>query len=171
MKILVTYSSLTGNTEKVALAVKDGLPEDASLIKVNQELEPDNFDLIFVGFWVDKGVADQAAKIFLEKVKNKKIAFLFTLGAYPDSDHAKQVALETEKLLLGQDNQVLGHFGCHGKVDPNLLEKMKKMLPEGHPHATMTPERQARLDEAAKHPNEQDLQNAKNFAQQIMTKV
>jgi hypothetical protein len=56
-------------------------------------------------------------------------------------------------------------------VDPKLLEKMKKMLPPDDPHVKLTPERQARLDEAAKHPNEEDCGKAEAFAREIAAKL
>jgi hypothetical protein len=107
----------------------------------------------------------------IEKVRGKAAAFFFTLGAYPDSAHADEVAAATGKLLAEGGNRTLGHFRCQGKVDPNLLERMKKMLPPDHPHARMTDERKARLDEAAKHPDEADLRRAAAFAAELPGKI
>ncbi|MDR0355631.1 MAG: flavodoxin family protein [Deltaproteobacteria bacterium] len=163
MKTLVVYSSLTNNTKKVAEAAASAI-EGAELRPVSEDPNPNDFDLILVGFWVDKGLPDAATKVYLEKIKGKKAAFFFTLGAYPDSDHADDVRLATEEILKKGGNEILGSFRCQGKVDPALLERMKKMLPPDHPHAQMTEERKARLAEAAKHPNEEDLAKAADFA-------
>ena len=171
MKILVVYSTLTGNTKKVAEGVFSALPEGSECHDVKQAPAPDGYDLILPGFWVDKGHADKAMLDYFEKIESKKTAFFFTLGAYPDSEHADEVAADTAKRLAENGNQALGHFRCQGKVDPELLERMKKMLPPDHPHAQMTPERQARLDEAAKHPDEQDVANARAFAQDLLSKL
>ena len=51
-------------------------------------------------------------------------------------------------------NEVLGTFICQGRIDPAVLEMMRKMASAAHP---MTPERQARIREAEKHPDEADL--------------
>ncbi|MDL2260222.1 flavodoxin family protein [Deltaproteobacteria bacterium OttesenSCG-928-K17] len=163
MKALVIYSTLTGNTKKVAEGILAGLPEGSALADVKDSPSPEAYDLVVPGFWVDQGHADKAMLAYFENLKNKKAAFFFTLGAYPDSEHADEVAADTEKRLKENGNTVLGHFRCQGKVDPKLLERMKQMLPPDHPHAQMTPERKARLDEAAKHPDDQDLARAKDF--------
>ncbi|MDR2443587.1 MAG: flavodoxin family protein [Deltaproteobacteria bacterium] len=174
-KVLVVYSSLTDNTKKVAEAISAAIPgsELASVDKTELDELKDlsGYEAIIVGFWVDKGRADPKTLKFFEKLKNQTTAFFFTLGAYPDTKHADDVASSTEKLLTEGGNKVLGHFRCQGKVDPNLLEKMKKMLPPDHPHSQMTPERQARLDEAAKHPNEEDFQKAAAFARDTLSKI
>lgn len=169
MKSLVVYSTLTGNTKKIAQALAEALPGGAECHDLKDNPNPDDFELILPGFWVNRGHADEASLAYFAKIRNKKVAFFFTLGAYPDSEHAGEVARDTEKRLAENGNQILGHFRCQGKVDPELLDKMKKMLPPDHPHAQMTPERQARLDEAAKHPNETDLVNARQFITNLLT--
>ncbi|MDR1658282.1 MAG: flavodoxin family protein [Deltaproteobacteria bacterium] len=170
MKILVAYSSLTGNTQKVAEAVRNSLPTGTVLASV-KEADPEGFDLVFIGFWVDKGRADSSTRSFMGKLKNQQTAFFFTLGAYPDSAHAQEVADNTSQELLAGGNKILGFFRCQGKVDPGLLEKMKTMLPPDNPHVKMTPERQAMLTEASRHPNEEDFEAAKSFVQNILAKT
>lgn len=169
MKILIVYSTLTNNTKMVAESMLTALPEGAACFEVGQAPEPEGYDLVMPGFWVDKGRADAAMRAYFQKIKNRKVAFFFTLGAYPDSAHADEVATATTAELEG--NQILGHFRCQGKVDPKLLERMAKMdLGSGNPHA-MTPERQARLDEAAKHPNETDFEKARAFAREMVARL
>ena len=75
---------------------------------------------------------------------------------------------DTKQRLLEGKNEVLGHFRCQGKVDPKLLERMKQM--SGTPHQD-SPERQARLAEAAKHPNAEDCMAAEAFAMDILKAV
>ncbi|MDR0882193.1 MAG: flavodoxin family protein [Candidatus Adiutrix sp.] len=170
MKTIVVYSSLTGNTRRVAEGLLPALPEGTLCVNVQEAPEPVGFDLVLPGFWVDRGQADAAMLGYLAKMKNCRTGFFFTLGAYPDSPHADEVAADTAKRLAEGGNQVLGHFRCQGRVDPALLERMKTMLPPDHPHVQMTPERQARLDEAAKHPDELDLERARAFARDLQIK-
>ena len=65
---------------------------------------------------VDKGTANAGSARYMETVKNKKIGLFGTLGAYPDSDHAKQCMKKARALVQG--NEILGEFLCQGKVDP-----------------------------------------------------
>ncbi|QTA37533.1 flavodoxin family protein [Thermosipho ferrireducens] len=170
MKILLTYSSRTGNTEKVAKAIYEVMPEGTTFKKmktVDELLE--QHDFIILGCWIDRGTANKEALEFIKKVKNKKVAFFFTLGAYPDSKHAKDSADRIRNLLKENNNEVLGEFYCQGKIDPKLTEKFKS-LPLDHPH-TMTPERLKRHEEAAKHPDEKDLSRAKETFINIVKKM
>ena len=59
MKTLVIYSSLTGNTKKLAQAIANEM-EDTEIISVDEFRVSmmDNFDFFMIGYWVDKGVCD-----------------------------------------------------------------------------------------------------------------
>lgn len=157
MKSLIVYSSLTGNTRKVAEAIREVLGEEAALFPVENAPDPAAYDWVAVGFWVDKGTADKKAQAYLEAIRSKPVALFATLGAYPDSEHAAS-SLKNAAALLDGSNQLLGTFICQGKVDPRLIEQFKN-FPAGHPHA-LTPERLERHREAAKHPDAKDLQTA-----------
>lgn len=168
MKHLIVYSSVTGNTKKVAEAIARTFDGTADLCPVEAAPPADGYDLVAVGFWVDRGTADQKAQAYLRSIHGKKVALFATLGAYPDSEHAAK-SLQNAAALLAADNELIGTFICQGKVTPRLLEKFKD-LPAGHPHA-MTPEREARHREAAKHPDETDLRNAQAFIREIIAKT
>lgn len=158
MKTLIVYSSLTGNTKMVAEAIHEVFGAEADIFPVEQAPAVAGYDLVAVGFWVDRGTTDQKTQAYLSGLKHKKVALFATLGAYPDSEHARN-SLKNAAALLEEGNQLVGDFICQGKVDSKLIEGFKK-LPEGHPHG-MNPERVARLHEAAKHPDQADLVNAK----------
>ncbi|HOG33517.1 MAG TPA: flavodoxin family protein [Petrotogaceae bacterium] len=169
MRSLLLYSTLTGNTEKVAKAVYETMPQGTELKKASNSEEPSDYDVIVIGFWVDRGTADEKILKFVEKTRGKKVAFFFTLGAYPDSPHAVKTAKDFEELLKKNDNEVLGYFMCQGRIDPKLTEKFKD-LPKDHPHA-MTEERRKRHEEASKHPDENDLTAAKKVFSDIFSKL
>jgi flavodoxin len=165
MSALVVHSSKTSNTEKVAKAIHGVFPKGTDLYRVEDAPPPDDYDLIALGFWVDKGQPDEAAKNYITKIKNKNVALFMTLGAYPDSDHARK-SMQSAVDSLNKDNTVLGTFTCHGKIADNLVKSMAT-LPAGHPHS-MSPERKARLEEAAKHPDQKDFDNARATFTQII---
>ncbi|SCY58996.1 flavodoxin family protein [Desulfoluna spongiiphila] len=158
MKSLIVYSSRTGNTRAVAEAVKEAFPEPCTLAPVEEAPAVDDYDVIAIGYWVDKGMPDAKAKTFMEKIKGKKVGLFGTLGAYPDSEHANDCRAKAEALMEG--NEMLGQFLCQGRVDPKVLEMMAKVASDQHP---MTDERKARIEEAKKHPNEEDFEQAKAF--------
>ena len=53
MKTLVTYSTKTGNTKKVAESIAKAI--ENSEIKDIAEVNNLDYDLIIVGTWIDKG--------------------------------------------------------------------------------------------------------------------
>ena len=164
MKILIVYSSRTGNTKKVAETIFDILPETKELFSVEDAPSPDLYDFIAVGFWVNRGMADEKAQKYMKRIKGKKVGVFATLGAYPNSSHAREVLNWARKILDGND--VLGEFICQGKIDSNILDKM----PKNGVHA-MTPERKVMIEEASKHPNETDCLYAQNAFREMLKEL
>ena len=83
MKVLVSYYSDTGNTEKVAKAIYDSLEQcekDISLIKDASNLEA--YDLIFCGFPVHSMGLPKKAEEFVKGIpEGKKVAYFGTHGS------------------------------------------------------------------------------------------
>ncbi|MHB9292052.1 hypothetical protein Holit_01140 [Hollandina sp. SP2] len=158
---LVVYSSKTGNTRKLAEGIQSGLADalghEPRIAGVEENPDPAGTDWMLVGFWADRGNADQKAVQYLKSLEGQKIGLFGTLGASPDSDHAKDIGKRVQA-LAAEKNTVLGCFLCQGRIDPALTEQFKT-LPADNPHA-MTPERMKLHQEAAKHPDEKDIQAA-----------
>lgn len=169
MKMLLTYSSKTGNTEAVAKAVAKVLPKGIDFLKINEVKNTDPYDTVIVGFWVDKGMPDEQALSFICTLEHKRIGYFFTLGAYPDSQHAKDCHNKTVALFTEHNNTVISSFCCQGKIDPVLTEQFKN-LPKDHPHY-MDEARIKRHQEAAKHPNAKDFENAQAVFKDFLVKI
>ena len=170
MKTLVVYSSLTGNTKKVAQAVAAVLPE-CTLVSVEEApTSVEAYGFVAAGYWVDRGMPDGRTRAWLEGVRNARLAFFGTLGAWPDSEHARECMACGEKLALepSRGNVVLGSWLCQGRVDPKVLEIMAKRAADAHP---MTPERKARIEEAAKHPDDDDCRQAQAFILRMLERL
>jgi flavodoxin len=158
---LIVYSSKTGNTRRLAQGIRQGLAGDGEqelrLAAVEENPDPAGADWILVGFWADRGTADQKALEYLKTLEGRRVGFFGTLGAYPESKHAEDIRQKV-RALGAEKNTVLGCFLCQGKIDPALTGRFKN-LPPDNPHA-MTPERMRRHLEAAKHPDENDIKAA-----------
>ena len=170
MKSIILYSSLTGNTKRVAEAMASVMPEGTPCVPVKEA--PENladYDTVFVGFWVDRGTANKEAAKLIETLKNPNIVFFATLGMYADSEHARESIDKASELLQNKESLVDG-FVCQGKIDPKVIEMMYKMFPKGHSHG-QSADRDARHKQAAVHPNEDDCKAAQEFAKDILTKL
>ena len=157
MKAVVVYSTKTGNTKKVAEAVCSAMPDGTEFYSVENAPPPESFDLIAMGFWIDRGVADKAAAAYMKTIAGKKVFSFFTLGASPESGHAAD-CVEKSARQYGDNCEVIGTFLCQGAIDPKLIEWMKTLPPE-HPHSP-NEERRARWAAAEKHPNQADFDAA-----------
>lgn len=167
MKSIVIYSSLTGNTKQVAEAITSVLQEGTPCVAMS-ELPSDieSYDLVFAGFWVDKGTANKEARDVLGILHNPHIALFATAGVPPQMEHAKQ-SLVNAASCLPEGVVPVDTFICQGKVDPKVIEMMYKMFPKGHSHG-QSADRDARHKQAAVHPNEDDCNAACQFAKHVL---
>lgn len=160
MKTLVTYSTLTGNTRKVGEAIFEIIEGEKDILPIKEVKDLTSYDRVIVGFWVDKGDANQEAQEFMRKLENKTVGIYATIGAYPDSDHASKCMTNVSD-RVARNNQVLATFMCQGAIDPKIIERIKQMaaLPN-NPHPVTT-DREKLWADAAKHPDQHDLENAR----------
>ena len=79
MRTCIVYSSCTGNTRKVAEAMAEasGLPCCA----LRHDPDPQDYDLLAVGFWVRKGLPDARPQRYIQSIQDKNNITFGTLGA------------------------------------------------------------------------------------------
>lgn len=86
----IIFSSPTGNTRLLADAIRDALPEEnCNYFGVSENADTQS-DILFIGFWTDKGTADKATLDLLEKLKNKRIFLFGTSGFGGDEEYFKK---------------------------------------------------------------------------------
>ncbi|MEG0135453.1 MAG: flavodoxin family protein [Cetobacterium sp.] len=147
MKSIILYSSNTGNTKKIAEVIHTTIPNSVLVnIKDNNEVNLEDYDFIVVGGWIDRATLDTTSLTLVKNIKNKKIGYFFTLGASPDSEHAKNCVDNIDKLFLENNNSIVKRYFCQGAIDPKLTAIMSS-----------SPERKKRWEIAASHPDENDL--------------
>jgi flavodoxin len=159
-KVLVAYTTWTGNTEKVAQAIFDALDGDKTLKKLDEIQALDEYEMIFTGFPVHSHSVPFKAEEFIKKIPaGKKVALFSTHGSLTGSRLSRE-ALE-HAAILASNSKVLGTFSCRGKVSLQAMEVLSK-----------SPEHKAWVEMAASaqtHPDENDLEDARAFAKWIMT--
>ncbi|WP_022820168.1 flavodoxin family protein [Fusobacterium russii] len=162
MKILIVYSSLTGNTKKVCEKAFEYLncEKEITAIETVSEEKLNSFENIIIGTWIDKATADEKARKLLKKLSGKNLYFIGTLAAALDSEHAKKCFNNLSK-LCAKNNYFKTGVLARGRVSEDLQEKFNK-FPLNIIHK-FVPNMHEIILEAESHPNESDFDIIKNF--------
>jgi flavodoxin len=122
MKILIVYSSRSGNTKKLADVVNQQLGEEKTFCSIGEAPEPDGYDLVVLGFWLQAGQPDPKSSKYLKKIGKNKLFLMATHGAAAASAHAANAMAQAKS--LASEAELLGTFNCPGEVNPKTLEKL-----------------------------------------------
>ena len=162
MKALVAFYSESGNTEKLAKAIYDGINVPGKEIMPISDANANDYDVIFVGFPVQASSVPAKVEKFIKSVpEGKKLAFFITHGSFRGGQLA--IAALYYAFSLALKITVLGTFGCRGQVKPSLIDALLKN-PE---HKAWAMEAQS----AAGHPDDADLEDGKEFANLMIAKA
>ncbi len=175
MKIAIIYESKTGNTKQIANSMRYYFEKDHNVIfeSVDKALENNTkdkeFDLYLLGSWTNKGDCGDLMKQFCKELNDKKIAIFGTAGFGGSQDYYKSLA-DRFFSSLSSDNKLLGYFYCQGKMPIGIRERYVSML-KVHPEDKKLEVNIENFDEAQSHPDNEDLDNAKIFAREILEKL
>ncbi|MFX1494914.1 MAG: flavodoxin family protein [Promethearchaeota archaeon] len=171
MKILITYFSQSGNTKMIAEAMKIGLSTEKVDLKPISQMDPTdfgNFDLVFLG-----------SGVYASRVHNSVVNLMKEITQFPTKfvyfcTHASLELYQTPfvkvtKILEKNNCTIIGEFDCVGENKVMSLESRMKAI-----NSLPIEER----DKALKiikltegHPNEEDVQNAREFAKSILKEI
>lgn len=162
MKVLITYFSKTGNTEKLSRAIYDAVDTEKDIMPIDDVMLEEGYDVIFVGFPVHVHSVPAKVQTFLKGLpRGQKVALFATHGAMRGNEKAR-TALE-HAVSLASSAKVLGTFGCRGEVTPELIESLSR-----------SPADKAWCEEAKSafgHPDKADLADGQDFARKIIAKA
>lgn len=152
----IIYSSRTGNTKKLAEAIYNVLHQNScdyygEVDKIEDELS----EVLYIGFWTEKGDADLQTIELLKQLKNKKI-FLFGTAGYGESEKYFKNIVDNVKKNIDSSNTIIGTFMCQGKMPLSVLERYKRMK-EQKSFMFNIDNLIANFDKALSHPNENDI--------------
>ena len=157
----IVFSSMTGNTEKLARAIREVLPEencDYFGVAGEEELRS---ELLYIGFWTDKGNADSAVLQLLSKLRGKKI-FLFGTAGFGGSAAYFQKILDHIKQSVDPSNTVVGEYMCQGKMPQSVRDRYMKMKAQPE-HPANIDALIDNFDRALSHPDEDDLERLRKI--------
>lgn len=182
MKSLVAYFTQTNNTKMIADAIFETLSVQGETIidTVRRvDLETINeYDLLFVGAPCHNSDLATPVKEFLESLPDSprfKLAGFFTHStSMPDDternrelyDQWAGLCIPTfENVCKNKKIEFLGYFHCRGKANPGIEGFIRQAI------ITDEDEWNEFLPELRKHPNPNDIENVKKFAQEILDKL
>lgn len=173
MKIGVLCESQTGNTLEVAKSIADEVAslhygvyfmtadeaEDVSLLP--------KVDFMFVCSWVDRTTWAPKIRPLISQLPCNDLAIVATAG-WVKGDYPNKI-FDKMKEALPEKTKVHGTFICQGKMRESTRERY--LSGKDWQHAS-TPEmieiKVKNWDEALSHPDDEDLANARRFAQETL---
>ena len=141
----IIFSSLTGNTKQLADAIHETLPkENCDYFGIKETGQPLS-EMLYIGFWTDKGNADQSTLELLSSLRNKKI-FLFGTAGFGGSDTYFQKVLEHVRQSIDESNTIVGEYMKEQTEHPANIDALIE-----------------NFDRALSHPDADDLDRLRNL--------
>ena len=130
-------------------------PAESTLSASTLATQASEADVVFVGFWCDKGSCSPAAQHFLQGLVGKRV-FLFGTCGFGESDEYFAQILDRVRAYWPADAQYIGGAMCQGKMGMGVKRRYEGMLKKDPENA------QARMlidnwNKAQSHPNEDDV--------------
>lgn len=130
-------------------------PAESTLSASTIATQASEADVVFVGFWCDKGSCSPAVQHFLQGLAGKRV-FLFGTCGFGESDEYFAQILDRVRTYLPADAQYIGGAMCQGKMGMGVKRRYEGMLEKDPENA------QARMlidnwNKAQSHPNEDDV--------------
>lgn len=157
MTYAVIYASATGNTKMLAEEIRKrlGKKECVCFGTVEEAGTAVRADIIFAGFWTDKGDCSEELGHFLERLHGRRV-FLFGTAGFGGAQSYFDQILERVKGHLAADNEVVGTYMCQGKMPQSVRKRYEGML-EQNPGDERIKGMIENFDRAVQHPDEADL--------------
>ncbi|SHE42214.1 Flavodoxin [Desulfacinum infernum DSM 9756] len=170
MKVLITYFSQTGNTEKIAKAIyEEASKENQADLKKLEDITPDEaagYDVLFIGSPLHSGGLAAQVRDCLALLKpssGQKLAGFIThfAPAYPEQD--MEGFTEPFKTACKEKGiEYVGCFDCQGALTESMHAAVQKKL-------NMSDQQWADMvKQMTGHPNEDDVANAKAFVRKVL---
>lgn len=155
MKYQIVYCSRTGNTEMLAERIRNRLGEE-NCTYFGEPKKGVEEELIFAGFWTDKGDCSESLKEYLGSLKQSRI-FLFGTAGFGESAAYFERILKKVESYVPDTCQVIGTYMCQGKMPESVKNRYLGML-EKEPDSQKVKQSLENYENALSHPDEEDLQ-------------
>lgn len=160
------YSSVTGNTKMLAEIIQKAGPKQCLYCGPPESAGKTGADLIFAGFWTDKGSCTEPFAAYLKSLHGKRI-FLFGTAGFGGSPEYFQGILERVSGFISSDNEQIGSFMCQGKM-PEAVKKRYEDMAKKNPDDERILSFLNNYEKALAHPDEKDLFDLKSMAEKFI---
>ena len=165
---MVCYFSNTGNTEKIAKSIVEGLEgEDVELLKI-EDGDPStlkNYDLVVLGSGIYGGKLNKNVIDFMKNVSEYPPKFAF-FNTHQSATSYQKAFRRIRAKLEENESKVIGEFDCIGEnlgiPKETVLGMLEKLPPEEKKR------QEAILAKTVGHPDAQDLESAKVFGKSLI---
>lgn len=160
MTYAIVYDSRTGNTERLARALAEELPEQGrlaygSLDEVDASAAS-QADRVYAGFWTNRGDCTDEMGELLAGLAGKEVFLFGTCGFGADETYFAGVAARAAA-HLPESAQLIGTFMCQGRMPSSVRRRYERTAEANPVQAARMAQLIANFDEAAAHPNDADL--------------
>ena len=159
MSYAIVFSSKTGNTELLADTLHNYLPQAECYYFGIPNPAAMEADTLYVGFWTDKGKADESTFDFLKQLHGKNI-FLFGTAGFGGSEEYFSKILKKVERSLDKSNTIFGCYMCQGKMPMSVRQRYEEMKKQPL-HLTNLDAMIENFDKALSHPDADDLERLK----------
>ena len=126
MSYAIVFSSKTGNTRLLADTLRASLPQNECTYFGAPAPEALEAETLYIGFWTDKGHADDTLTAFLQTLKGKRVFLFGTAGFGGSAPYFEKILAATRQALDGS-NTVIGSFMCQGKMPVSVRQRYEAM--------------------------------------------
>ena len=183
MKYAVIYESATGNTKQLAEAVREELGVEkcvcfaaVSEVEENMEEKIKEADVIFLGFWTDKGDCSEKIGKYMETLHGRKV-FLFGTAGFGGAEAYFAQILSRVSAHLGEGDMIAGSYMCQGRMPEGVRRRYESMLEgvrrryesmlEKNPGDEKMQAMIENFDRALAHPDEKDTERLRQKVKEL----
>ncbi|MEE3495182.1 MAG: flavodoxin family protein [Butyrivibrio sp.] len=170
-RYLVAYASETGNTLMLAKEIHNAIncPKDEKeLVDIRSWNGTLDAELYFIGFWINRGSCSLEIIDLISSLHGKNVAFFGTCGLGDSYEYHKMLE-QNARAWLAEDNNFLGSFFCLGKMPVEIRNRYESL--RGNCGDVQIDFMLSMLDDAASHPDNQDLLRVRLFTDEMLIKA
>ena len=170
MYLPLYYSSVTGNTKKLASYLKKNLKKRGHVVPflnaARNHRPVEDADLLILAFWCRRSSMDDASLKLLSQCQDRKILAVGTMGGNVEGDYGRRVENNIRQ-LIEEKNQCIGVCLCKGAIDLRRMRR-RMALPQDHPrHVTQEKFQKSLLTQG--HPDHDDLERVNSFVENSLS--